>query len=141
AHRTDYLFTDIGAAFLAAARRRFADRPWLDYQVLDLEQDPAAQGVDPGSFDLVVGADVLHATADVRRTLSHLRACLADGGLLMFIELVDPDFVRADIVFGLLKGWWRFADTDLRPESPLLDRRQWETVLGATGFRDVASFG
>src|SRR5204863_9095717 len=76
---------------------------------------------------------------DVSPALSHLRACLAEGGLLVFLELVTRDFVRDDIVFGLLKGWWRFTDTALRPHSALLDRRQWETVLTHSGFVDVRS--
>jgi acyl transferase domain-containing protein/NADPH:quinone reductase-like Zn-dependent oxidoreductase/thioesterase domain-containing protein/SAM-dependent methyltransferase/acyl carrier protein len=139
ADRTDYLFTDISPAFLAAARRRLGDYPWVDYHTFDIEQDPAGQGIAPGSFDVVVAADVLHATADLRRTLSHLRACLTDGGLLVFLEPVARDVVRDNIVFGLLKGWWRFTDTDLRPDSPLLDRGAWEALLVRSGFRDVAS--
>ncbi len=120
--RTDYLFTDIGPAFLASARARFADCPGIDYRTFDIDGDPAAQGLEPGSFDLIVAADVLHGAADVRRTLAHLRACLGEGGLLVFLEPVTRDFGRDNVVFGLLKGWWRFTDTSLRLASPLLDR-------------------
>jgi acyl transferase domain-containing protein/NADPH:quinone reductase-like Zn-dependent oxidoreductase/thioesterase domain-containing protein/SAM-dependent methyltransferase/acyl carrier protein len=137
ADRTEYRFTDIGASFVAAARARFADVPWVEYQTLDLEQDPISQGIAPGSFDLVVAGDVVHATADVRRTLSGLRACLADGGRLLLLEWITRDFGRDNLIFGLLKGWWQFSDAALRKDSPLLDGRQWRRVLTASGFADV----
>jgi acyl transferase domain-containing protein/NADPH:quinone reductase-like Zn-dependent oxidoreductase/thioesterase domain-containing protein/acyl carrier protein len=140
ADRTEYLFTDVSPAFLVSARTRFADVPFVDYQTFDIEQTPESQGIQPGSFDLIVAADVVHATADVRQTLSHLRACLAEGGLLVFLELVTREFVCADIVFGLLKGWWRFTDTAVRPHSALLGRGQWEALVAGAGFHDVASF-
>src|SRR6266545_1465575 len=141
AGRTDYLFTDIGPAFLASAPKRFADCPWIEYRMFDIEADPAGQGIVPGSFDLVVAANVVHATADLRGTLSRLRTCLADGGVLVLLELVSRDLARLNMVFGLLKGWWRFTDTTLRPQSPLLDRERWEALLTEGGFRDVTSFG
>ena len=139
ADRTEYLFTDIGATFLAAARARFAEFPWVEYQAFDLEQDPAGQGIVPGGFDVVVASDVIHATSDVRKTLSHLRTCLADGGMLLLLELITRDFGRDNVLFGLLKGWWRVTDTALRPHSPLLDRQQWERILAECGFGDVGS--
>lgn len=139
AHRTEYLFTDVSSAFLASARKRFAEFPFVEYQTFDIEQAPESQGIQRGSFDLIVAVDVVHATADVRQTLSNLRACLAEGGLLVFLEVVTRDGVRDDIMFGLLKGWWRFTDTAVRPHSALLDRGQWETLLAGGGFHDVAS--
>jgi len=139
--RTEYLFTDVGPTFLTAARERFAEFPWVEYQAFDLEHDPTSQGIAAGGFDLVIASDVVHATSDVRRTLSHLRTCLADGGMLLLLEWITRDFGRDNVLFGLLKGWWRFTDTALRPRSPLLDRGQWERVLAASGFSDVASVG
>ena len=113
AQRTEYLFTDVGAGLHGGARKRFADAPFIDYQVFDLEVDPERQQIPAGHFDLVLGADVVHATADLRVALRNLRRCLAPGGLLVLLELAKPDFVRDDVTFGLLKGYSRFRDTDL----------------------------
>ena len=44
-----------------------------------------------------------------------------------------------ETVFGLTSGWWRFTDRDLRPEQPLLERAQWESVLQEAGFGETAS--
>ena len=35
----------------------------------------------------------------------------------------------SDLVFGLTPGWWRFADTALRPAHPLLPLAQWQALL------------
>jgi acyl transferase domain-containing protein/NADPH:quinone reductase-like Zn-dependent oxidoreductase/thioesterase domain-containing protein/acyl carrier protein len=137
--RTEYVFTDVGPGFLTAARNRLAEFPFIDYQVFDLEEDAGAQGIPAGRFDLVLASQVLHATANLRQTLTRLRTCLAPGGLLMFLELVKRDLLRYEVVFGLLKGFWRFSDIDLRPRSALLGRAQWETLLTECGFRDVTS--
>ena len=137
ASRTEYLFTDVGATFVAAARKRFANVPFVDYQTLDIESDPAAQGIAAAAFDLVIAADVVHATADVRQVLRHLRGCLAPGGLLLLLELSQPDMVRDDVTFGLLRGYSRFSDTDIRPYSPLMTPDRWQQVLTDAGFAGV----
>ena len=81
----------------------------------------------------MVAANVLHATADLRRTLGHVRSLLAPGGLLLLVE-GDRPYRWVDITFGLTEGWWRFTDTELRPDYPLLPARRWEALLGECGF-------
>ena len=141
ADRTEYLFTDIGPAFLATAKKQFAEYPFVEYKTFDLEKDPQEQGLQPGGYDLILATDVLHATADLKQALSHLRVCLAEGGLLLFLELVIRQLAGENVIFGLLKGWWKFSDTELRRHSPLLDRKHWLALLAGCGFRDVASLG
>ncbi len=105
--------------------------------MLDIERDPAEQGFEGRRYDLVVAANVLHATRDLRQTLSHARQLLAPGGLLAIVEqLARRRWV--DVTFGLTEGWWRFADLDLRPTHPLLDGKQWLELLSETGWQDAA---
>jgi SAM-dependent methyltransferase len=65
AESTEYVYSDISSAFLAAAEERFARYPFVTYRVVDIERSPQMQGLTPGSFDIVVAANVLHATRDV----------------------------------------------------------------------------
>jgi NADPH:quinone reductase-like Zn-dependent oxidoreductase/thioesterase domain-containing protein/SAM-dependent methyltransferase/acyl carrier protein len=139
AHRTEYLFTDIGQSFLAAAQARFTGHPFIEYRVFDLERDPARQGIPTGHFDLVIASNALHATADLRQTLAHVRQTLAPGGLLLFLEVVSAEWALANITFGLLKGWWRVTDGDLRPASPWIGRARWLELLADAGFWDVGA--
>ncbi len=140
ADRTEYFFTDNGPSFLQAAQDRFEEEyPFVEYKMFDCEKDPEAQGFEPHHFDLVIASNVIHATADLKATLANLRRCLAPDGLLMFLE-VTWRRGALDNVFGLLPGWWRFSDTDLRKRSALLTRTEWEGLLGELDFREVTSF-
>lgn len=134
----EYVFTDVSPWFTARARERFGHLPFMTYAVLDVERDPAAQGFQAAQFDVVVAANVLHATRDLRRTLENVRSLLTPGGLLVLLE--GTNRVRwVDLIFGLTDGWWRFADTDLRPEYPLLTIAGWTALLAEMGFADSAS--
>ncbi len=138
--RTEYLFTDTGPLFVASAKDKLGEQyPFVEYSIFDCEKDPADQGIDPHSYDIVLASNVIHATADLKQTLNVVRRCLAPNGLFMFVEVT---WRRAplDNVFGLLPGWWRFTDTDLRERSALLSRSRWESLLTECGYRDVTSF-
>ena len=107
----DYTYTDISAGFFAEAERRFSDSDApIEYRVLDIEVDPAAQGFKPHGYDLVIAANVLHATRYLPETLSHCRNLLAPSGLLVALENHRGE-AWLDLAFGQLDGWWRFADT------------------------------
>jgi microcystin synthetase protein McyG len=51
--------------------------------VLDIEGDPDLQGFAPHTFDVVVAANVLHATADLATSLGHVKRLLAPHGMLV----------------------------------------------------------
>ena len=128
-----YSFTDISDGFLNQARARFGDREGLTFARLDLEQPPESQGFDLHSFDIVIAANVVHATRAIAESLDHVHRLLRRDGLLMMIESTKPQDWW-DIVFGLTSGWWRFEDTDLRPDHALLGQKQWHKVLVEHGF-------
>lgn len=140
ADRSEYVFTDISPAFLAAARERFAGHDFVDYRVLDIEHDPVGQGIDPATFDLVVASDVVHATADAKKTLLYLQDMLAPGGMLMLLE-ATPGNPWLDLTFGLTEGWWSFRDQRLRPQTPLLGAAGWEEILRSLDFDEVVALG
>jgi acyl transferase domain-containing protein len=135
---SEYWFTDVGRSFVLAAEGKYKDNKEsfasrMRFAVFDITRDPAGQGIPLGSFNAVLGANVVHATPRIAETLGHLRPLLAPGGLLALMETVRRQR-WADLVWGLTDGWWSFADAPLRTESPLLDPRSWEEVLGRSGF-------
>jgi SAM-dependent methyltransferase/acyl carrier protein len=128
----EYVFTDVSPAFTARAAERLA-APLRSFRPLDIERDPAEQGFRGERFDIVLAANVLHATRDLGRTLAHVRRLLVPGGLLILLEgTVRHRWV--DLTFGLTEGWWRFTDFDLRPDHALLRAEQWLDLLAASGF-------
>ncbi len=137
AHQTEYVFTDVTPLFTSRARKKFADFPFVKYQLLDIEKDPLAQDFAVHSYDIVIAANVLHATADLRQTLKQIRTLLASEGLLLLLEGTRP-LRSGDMIVGLTEGWWKFTDTDLRPSHALISARKWQGLLTDNGFTDVA---
>ncbi|WP_406012013.1 SDR family NAD(P)-dependent oxidoreductase [Streptomyces sp. NBC_00984] len=133
-----YLYTDLSKAFLNHARATYGpDVPYLDCRLLDIEKPLAGQDIAEGRFDLVIAANVLHATRDTRTTLRNAKAALRAGGWLLLNELSAFDLF-SHVTFGLLEGWWLFDDRSLRiPGSPALSPESWREVLAGEGFRTV----
>uniref|UniRef100_UPI00114CA987 non-ribosomal peptide synthetase n=1 Tax=Streptomyces sparsogenes TaxID=67365 RepID=UPI00114CA987 len=138
ADRVEYVFTDISPEFLDSAERRFgAAYPFTRFRTLNLELDLAGQGFEPGSVDVVVATNVVHATSDLRATLRKARELLRPGGWLVLNELTA---IRAGITVtgGVLDGWWAFADGELRiKDAPLTHAGTWQRLLVEEGFTDT----
>lgn len=130
-----YVFTDISRAFLPLAEQdlgvRFGN---VEFRQLDIERAPATQGFAPGEFDLVIAANVLHATALLPRTLGNVRSLLCPNGWLLLNEATTP-LIFTTLTFGLLDGWWKYEDGDNRLAlSPLCDAGGWRRLLVGSGF-------
>ncbi|WP_255424541.1 class I SAM-dependent methyltransferase [Corallococcus sp. CA041A] len=140
--RVKYLYTDISQAFVRHGAERYGARhPFADFRTFDVETPVDRQDLGPGSVDIAFGANVLHATRDIRRTVANLKRLLRPGGLLV---VSDATAVQGYVTmtFGLMKGWWRFDDARVRMEgSPLLDAGQWLRVLKAGGFQTALALG
>ena len=133
----EYLVTDVSQRFLTHGKQRFAGRPNVEFALYDAERDPRDNGLAEGGFDLVVAANVLHATSDLVVTLGRARRLLRSGGRLMVSEATRAqDF--GTMVFGLTQGWWLATDPARRiPLSPLLTIDGWRSALTEAGFADT----
>ena len=131
----NYTFTDVSAGFFPAARERFAYAANLEFKVFDISQEPLAQGFKEGEFDLILAANVIHATPSLRKTLSHLQPLLRPDGMLVMTELCSvsrsPSFI-----FGNFSGWW-LGEADGRPDKPHVSVARWHKELKAVGFTGV----
>ena len=128
-----YLYTDIGTTFVAKAKERFGHDPRMDFATFDLERDVETQGLEAGRYDLIIAANVIHATADLRTSLARIRRLLKPNGLLALMEVVEPQR-WFDLTVGLTAGWWAFTDLDIRPEYPTLTADGWRALLTECGF-------
>ncbi|MET3493992.1 non-ribosomal peptide synthetase/type I polyketide synthase [Variovorax boronicumulans] len=137
ASRTEYVFSDVSPLFLDRAAARFADQPFVRYQLFDIDRAPASQGLEPGSFDLVLASNVLHAAADLRATMANVRDLLRPSGVLVMYEIVRETLI-GEITTGLLLPVVR--DTGLRGIQPFMDEAQWHGLLDGLGFDAQASF-
>ena len=76
----------------------------------------------------LIAANVLHATADLRQTLTHVRELLAPGGELILLESTQP-LAWLDLIFGLTEGWWKFSDSRFASRLSLLPAEEWQKLL------------
>ena len=138
--RTNYAFTDVSAAFLREAEKRFGgSAATLEYRVLDIERDPGEQGYGLHRYDVVLAAHALYATRDLGESLGHCRQLLAPSGVLVLLEGVERQG-WLDLTFGLLPGWWRFEDGH-REDYPLVSGSVWRRALVEAGYEKVGVVG
>jgi len=136
-----YRYTDVSKSFVERARETFKAYDFVDYEVLDINQPPVAQGFDLGTADVVIASNVLHATPSLDRTLDHVKGLLKTHGAIVVNEVTSvQDY--ATLTFGLTEGWWLYDEGDARlANSPLLDVGQWIDRLATHGFAGARTFG
>ena len=127
-----YMFTDVSAGFFPQARARFSTAANLDFQELDLTKNALEQGFTAGSYDLILAANVVHATPCLRETLANLRPLLKPDGMLLLSEISTVARTPA-YIFGNFSGWWLGAADDRMWEPHVLPER-WDAELKAAGF-------
>ena len=134
----EYSYTDISPAFLRHGRREYSQHAsFLQFELFDVERPPREQSLAIGQYDVVIAANVLHATRNIRRTLRHAKALLRRNGLLLLNEIVANSLI-AHLTFGLTPGWWLAEDPQLRLRGgPGLTIESWRRVLWEEGFTAV----
>lgn len=135
---SSYVFTDISTGFFEKAQNKF--KAWgslISYKSLNIEEDLKAQGFDDNQgYDIVIAANVLHATHIMHHTMSQVNKLLKPDGKLILVEASAGRMISGELIFGLLPGWW-MGITEGRTESPLLSEGQWNSLLKRTGYSGV----
>ncbi|KAI9369038.1 hypothetical protein BJX61DRAFT_549897 [Aspergillus egyptiacus] len=132
-----YTFTDISAGFFEDAESTFAQyADQMVYRVLDIEKDPIEQGFEAGAYDLVIAANVLHATKFLGTTMTNARRLLKPGGHLIALEITNEYILQDALLFCPFEGWW-LGKEDNRPWGPKISVERWDTLLRQTGYSGV----
>ncbi|MBI2374778.1 MAG: SDR family NAD(P)-dependent oxidoreductase [Deltaproteobacteria bacterium] len=132
----EYLVTDVSPIFVKGTNERFLSHGFVRGAVFDLERDPESQGMELSSFDVVLAANVLHATSGVEDSVRRAKSLLRPGGILMLVEGARSES-WVDVTFGLTEGWWNYRDPELRTDGPLLDGPSWLRLLSRLGFDET----
>ncbi|MEG7378239.1 SDR family NAD(P)-dependent oxidoreductase [Bacillus subtilis] len=137
-HIKEYCYTDLSKAFLLHAEKEYgAENPYLTYQLFDVEKPIDQQEIEAGGYDVVIAANVLHATKNIRQTLRHTKAVMKNNGMLLLNEMAGNSLFP-HITFGLLEGWWLYEDPAVRiPGCPGLYPTSWKAALESEGFESV----
>lgn len=125
----EYVFTDISTSLVAAAKKEFGNPPDMRFQLLDLEDTLVPVGFE-NYFHCIIGANCVHATANVDQSLRYLRKMVRDDGALCLVEITKRMY-WLDMIFGVLDGWWRFNDGR---SHALMEIANWEQALARANF-------
>ncbi|HYM01699.1 MAG TPA: SDR family NAD(P)-dependent oxidoreductase [Stellaceae bacterium] len=137
AERAAYFFTDAFESAVARAQGRFSGFPFVHYAVFDVEHDAAEQGLEAGSFDVIVAAHALGGAPMPGDSLERLRRLLKPGGLLLLVETKPSGFL--DFIFG---SWRRRFSPSIEPATSSASAPpRWTTLLDAAGFAEIAVLG
>lgn len=129
-----YTYTDLSAGFFGNAAEKFTTyRDKMIFKTLDIEQDPTAQGYIEHSYDIIIAANVLHATKNLDKVIQNVHSMLKPGGYLLLHENTAPERLYTTFSFGGLEGWW-LAEEEERRFCPLLSSSNWNTRLEKNGF-------
>ncbi|KXS94985.1 hypothetical protein AC578_9486, partial [Pseudocercospora eumusae] len=135
-----YTFTDVSAGFFEKTRERLAHTDAeaagrVVYKVFDVERDPVEQGFEAESQDVVIAANVLHATTDLTKAVQNVRRLLKPGGYLFMLE-VTGEFLEGLLLMGPLEGWW-LGNREGTASQPGLSLQGWDDLFRSTGFTGV----
>ncbi|KAI0100989.1 fatty acid synthase S-acetyltransferase [Nemania sp. FL0031] len=134
----EYTFTDVSSAVFDARCEEFsAYRDRMSFKLLDVEHDPTNQGYEATSYDLVIAANVLHATSDLNKTLRHLHSLLRPRGYLVVVEPTSYENACINIGFGCFEDWWAGSEP-WRQRNPIITEPRWNELMRETGFSEAA---
>ena len=90
--------------------------------------------LEPGSFDVVLGGDVIEHLRDPAATLARLRPFLRPGGRVV---LSTPNVANWAIRLSLLSGRWRYTDRGIldRSHTHLFTKATLAETLECAGYR------
>lgn len=130
-----YTYTDISAESLESAQDRFRDfaDDRLLFAMYDIDQAPAGQGLEEGSYDIVLLSNVLHSSRNMDEALANARKLLRPGGYLVVLDINTNDSLSLGIVLGGLPGWWTSSN------GPSLSLDQWDALTRRHGFSGIDS--
>ena len=109
---------------------RFCERVLVgDVETMELPLEPA-------SFDVVLGGDVVEHLRDPVAALARLRPFLRPGGRLV---LSTPNVANWAIRLSLLGGRWHYTDRGIldRTHTHLFTRATLDEAIRAAGYEDV----
>ncbi|KAL8678279.1 MAG: hypothetical protein Q9186_005360 [Xanthomendoza sp. 1 TL-2023] len=129
--RFTYTFTDLAGSLVTAAKKRFAGKDFMEFNVVDIEKQPRMESLN--KYHTIISTNCIHATRNLQISGNNIRQVLRPDGFVSLVEFTRNMF-WFDLVFGLLEGWWLFEDGR---EHVLASETFWDRSLRDSGFKHV----
>lgn len=128
----EYTFTDLASSFVAGARKKFKQYPFMKFAVHDIENPPSDSSLI-GSQHIIIASNAVHATHSLTESTGNMRKFLRPDGFAMMLEMTNTLY-WVDIIFGILEGWWLFDDGR---KHAIANESRWERDLHSVGYGHV----
>ncbi|XXH01490.1 hypothetical protein Hte_007850 [Hypoxylon texense] len=128
----EYTFTDLASSFVAGARKKFKEYPFMKFAVHDIENPPSDSSLI-GSQHIILASNAVHATHSLTVSTGNMRKFLRPDGFAMMLEMTNTLY-WVDIIFGILEGWWLFEDGRMHA---IANESRWERDLHSVGYGHV----
>ncbi|KAI6764126.1 hypothetical protein HG530_007915 [Fusarium avenaceum] len=133
---SSYTYTDISPGFFEKAASAFAEHAHkMVFKTLDIERDPTEQGFDSHSFDVIMAANVLHATKHLEKTIANCHKLLKPGGRMILLEITS-EALWIQTIFSALPGWW-LGQGEGRINHPTVSIDEWDRILRRQNFSGI----
>jgi len=109
-------------------KQRYDGLDFVDYSIFDINLHPKAQGIPLHSFDLIIGANVLHDAHNIDDTIDELHLLLANDGKLLIIETTVNTAIQM-ITAGFAEGLTAYSDDRVETDLPAYSEEQWRNSI------------
>lgn len=123
---------------LPETERQTLPRSGRKSAAMTIPADPAVWNFAPGSFDVVLFRQCLHAVDHDGTLSARVRQILRPGGLLLLTEHY-PDWSTV-LVEGLDPDWWHADAESGQPLSPLRTPQAWQRLLVEHQWQETCLF-
>ncbi|WP_108868943.1 bifunctional Gfo/Idh/MocA family oxidoreductase/class I SAM-dependent methyltransferase [Aquimarina aquimarini] len=130
----EYLFTDLSSFFLNNARQLLKDYSWIDFQVLDIDQDFVSQQIPAEGFDIIIAAGVLNNAENTDRVITQMMSSLTEGGWLLITE---PTREFLEILISQAFMMTTPEDERKEDKTTFFTPSQWSNAFNKAGAQEV----
>lgn len=137
--KIEYWFTDIGASFIAEAKREAERRKIknIKFSTFNIEKPLEQAGFHRGEFDFIIGLDVIQATTDIEQTVQNLKGLVKKNGWMIMLQTFQMHPIIS-MIYGFAPGWWNYEkDVRRSGKSICSDAEQWTALYNENGFEEV----
>ena len=133
--KTVYHYTDISDGFTKYAAEKFKAYNFLEFGVINIDNDFLSQGIEPQSVDLIIAANVIHDAKNILQCLTSLKKVLSPEGMIVFVEGTEATNYELTTV-SFLEGLSTYEDERVGKMTPFLTDDEWKAKMITAGFDD-----
>lgn len=131
-----YCFTDVSQFFLNKAGDIYNKYNFIDYKILDINEDYNEQGFEDNTYDVILCANVLHNSVNIGVNLSKIRKLLKPDGYLIIIEATGESYLLTTSL-ELKGGLSGFTDHRACGIDVFTSEEKWVSLIKEAGYEYV----